>query len=72
MHLRIELLAGTSRAVTPADVLKKGLNDIISICEDAKEAKTVEMDTQHPPSPLGMGCTSGDLPPEVPLENIIS
>jgi len=66
--IRIELVASASSAVTQADVLKKGVNDIISIFEGVKDAKTVEVDTQRPPSPLEMSTTSGDLPPEVPLD----
>jgi len=65
MHLRIELMAGVSGAVTPADILKKGVSDIISIFEGVKDAETVQMDTQRPSSPLGMRSTSADLPPEV-------
>jgi len=80
MHLRIELVTGASAAVTPADMLKKGVNDIHSIFEDIKDAKTVEMDTQVPllplemdspamvqqlPSASGMTASGGDLPPEV-------
>jgi len=66
LHLRIELVAGASAAMTPADLLKKALSDItISICEDTKETGTIEMDLQRPLSPLGTGTTSADLPPEV-------
>jgi len=65
--LRIQLVAGAATAVTPGDVLKKGLKDIISICEGVKVAEATEMD-QRPPSPLGMGTTNADLPPEVPLD----
>jgi len=72
LHLRIELVAGTSTAVTPADVLKKAVNDIMSIFEGVKDAKTVEMDTQRPPSSLGMRTTDADLPPEVPADKILS
>jgi len=72
-HLRIELVAGASAVMTPTDVLKKALIYItVSICEDVKNAETVEIDTQRPPSPLGMVATQADLPPEVPLDNILS
>jgi len=73
MRFRIELMAEGSSAVTPAHIFNKALNDInVSLSEDGKDAEIVEMNTERPPSPLGVVASSADLPPEVLSDNIPS
>jgi len=43
MHLRIQLVPGASPGVTPAGILKKGLNDIVSMCDHVEDTFNQEL-----------------------------
>jgi len=43
MHLRIQLVPGASAVVTPAEMLKKGLNDIVSMCDHVEDTFNQEL-----------------------------